>query len=262
MLRAFLLIKYQSIKAALQYPVNFLLDVAGVSATGFAEVLVVFLLISAFQSIGGWDFWQIGFMAALWRLSHALHHALFLGISEHHWFVRDGEYDTILVRPAHPIVQILAQGVPLEAVGELLPAGVLFAITAGHVPAPWNAANILFLAVVVISGAVIEAAVYLFISAFDFLTPEVGRLWIANAFLYPTNRYPLHIYGRVFAGFLTFVFPYGFMAYYPAHHFLGLAITDYPAFFAYLSPAVAALAMLAALAAWRLGLRHYQSAGT
>jgi len=262
MLRAFFLIKTQSLKAALQYPANFILDVIGVSLTGFAEVLVILLLTSAFQTIGGWDFWQVGFMAGLWRLSHSLHHALFLGIWEHHWLVRDGEYDTILVRPAHPIVQIMARGFPLEAIGELLPAVALFALTCGHVRVPWNLGTLLFLGLVVVSGAVIEGAVYLFFAAFDFWFPETGKLWIASAFLFPTARYPLHIYGRVFASLLTFVFPFAFMAYYPTYHFFHLASGDSPVFFPYLSPLVAAVTMLIALGTWSLGLRHYQSTGT
>lgn len=262
MLRAFVLIKVQSIKAALQYPANFFLDVVGVSLTGFAEALVILLLTSAFQSIGGWNFWQVGFMAALWRLAHSLHHALFLGFWEHHWMVRGGDYDTLLVRPAHPIVQILAGGLPLEAIGELLPAAALFALTCKHVQVPWTPGNILFLGLVVVSGAVIEWAVYLFFAVFDFWFPETGKLWIASTFLFPTARYPLHIYGRAFAALLTFVFPFGFMAYYPTHHFFRLVPVDTPGFFPYLSPLVAVGALLVALGFWSLGLRHYQSTGT
>jgi ABC-2 type transport system permease protein len=262
MLRAFFLIKIQSIKSALQYPGNFLLDVVGISLNGFVEVLVILLLTNTFHAIGGWDFWQVGFMAGLWRLSHSLHQALFLGFWEHHWLVRDGEYDTILVRPAHPIVQILARGLPLEALGELLPAVALFALTCRHVRVSWNLGNLLFLGLIVVSGAVIEWAVYLFFAAFDFWTPETSRLWIVNTFLFPTARYPLHIYGRVFASLLTFVFPFGFMAYYPAHHFLQLAPQNFPAYFPFLSPLVAVITLLIALRFWSLGLQHYQSTGT
>lgn len=262
MLRAFFLIKKQSLLAALQYPANFVMDIIGVSLTGFAEVLAIFLLTGAFQAIGGWSLWQVGFMAGLWRLSHGLHQALFLGFGEHHWLVRDGAFDTLLVRPAHPIVQILALSLPLKALGELLPAAALFALTWRHVPVAWTPGNLLFLGLVVLSGAVIEWAVYVVMAALDFWFPETSKLWIPNAFLFASARYPLHIYGRVFAGLLTFVFPYGFMAYYPTRHFFQLTGGDYPAFFAYLSPLVAAVTLLAALAFWSLGLRHYQSTGT
>jgi ABC-2 type transport system permease protein len=66
----------------------------------------------------------------------------------------------------------------------------------------------------------------------------------------------------VFASLLTFVFPLGFMAYYPAHHFLQLAPRSFPIYFPFLSPLVAVLTLLIALLFWSLGLQHYQSTGT
>ncbi len=263
MFRAFFLIKKQSLKTALQYPANLLLNLFGVALNGFAEVLVILLLTTAFQGIGGWSFWQVGFMAGLWRLSHALHHTLFMGFSEHSSLVHDGGYDTLLVRPAHPIVQIIAGDLPLSAIGELLPAAALFAMTAGHIAVPWSLGNIAFLVVVIVSGAVIEWAMYLCFSALDFWFPELegGWSWIPDTFLFPTARYPLHIYGRIFLTVFTFVFPFGFMAYYPAHHFLGILPTGLPAFFIYFSPLVALVLLAVGFGFWSLGLRHYQSTG-
>lgn len=262
MIRAFLFMKRQSLKAQLQYPANFMLNILGVSLAGFAEALAVFLLTTAFTGIGGWNFWQVGFLAGLWRLAHSLHHALFLGIWEHHWLVRDGEYDRLLTRPVHPLVQILSSGFHLEALGEFIPAATLLAICAPRLPIPWNAANLLFLALVVVSGAVIEAAVYLLFATLDFWFPQAGSLWIPNAILFPTSRYPLHIYGRALASFLTYLFPFAFIAYYPAHHFLQITPQVGAAFFPYLSPLVAAVCAAVAFAAWSFGLRHYQGTGT
>lgn len=262
MLRAFFLMKTQSFKAQLQYPANFVFNILGVSLTGFAEVLVIFLLTLAFESIGGWNFWQVGFMAGLWRLAHSLHHALFLGFWEHFWLVRDGGFDWILTRPAHPILQILAGGFHLEAVGELLPAATLILFTYAHITVSWSPATLLFFALAVVSGAVIEWAVYLFFAAFDFWFPETGKLWIASAFLFPTARYPIHIYGGTLASVLTFIFPFGFIAYYPVHFFLGITPQVGAAFFPYISPLVAAIALFIAYRFWSLGLKHYQSTGT
>jgi ABC-2 type transport system permease protein len=61
---------------------------------------------------------------------------------------------------------------------------------------------------------------------------------------------------------MTFVLPYAFMAYYPTHHFFQLDIRGAPAFFAYLTPLVAALSTVVAIGVWSFGLRHYQSTGT
>ncbi len=262
MWRACFLMKTHSLRAQLQYPANFLFNILGVSASGFAEVLAIFLLTAAFTSLGGWSFWQVGWMAGLWRLAHSLHQALFLGIWEHHWLVRDGDLDTYLARPSHPLLQILASGFHLEAIGELLPALALLSVCSQHLTLDWSPANLLLFALAVVSGALIEASVSLVFATFDFWFPENSKLWIANAFLFPTARYPLHIYGRLFASFLTYLFPFAFIAYYPAHHFLGLPLQFGASFFPYLSPVVALLALALSTTFWSFGLRHYQSTGT
>jgi hypothetical protein len=109
----------------------------------------------------------------------------------------------------------------------------------------------------------IEWAAYLFFCALDFWFPDLegGWSWIPSTFLFPTARYPLHIYGRTLLSVFTFLFPFGFMAYYPVHHFFGLSPTNFPAFFVYLSPLVALVMLAVAYGFWSLGLKHYQSTG-
>jgi ABC-2 type transport system permease protein len=260
MLRVYWLMKMQSFKAQLEYPANFFLTLVSVSLSGFAEIAAIMLLTAAFQTIGGWNFWQVGFMAGLWRLAHSLNLALFLGIWDHQDLVRDGGYDRLLIRPAHPMLQILASGFHLEAIADLLPALTLLWLSVPHVQVSWTPGNLLFLAAVVLSGAVIEASVALFLATFDFWDPQTSKLWVMEALLLPTARYPLSIYGPVLATFLTFVFPFGFIAYYPAQHFLQIGAQS--GLLPYLSPLVALITASLALTFWLFGLRHYQSTGS
>jgi ABC-2 type transport system permease protein len=124
----------------------------------------------------------------------------------------------------------------------------------------WTTANLLFFWLVVISGAVIEASVTLFMMTLDFWDSQSSKDWIVAALLYPTARYPLSIYGPVLTSFLTFVFPFGFIAYYPAQHFLQLGAQS--GLLPYLSPLVALISASIALGFWSFGLKHYQSTGS
>jgi len=117
--------------------------------------------------------------------------------------------------------------------------------------------------VVVLSGAIIEWAVYLFFSAFDFwFEGESGLLYIPDAFLESVLYYPAHIYNRALAFFITFIFPYAFMAYYPTLYFFQIDVEMFPGVFAYLTPVVAVVSTAVAVAFWSFSLRHYQSTGT
>jgi ABC-type uncharacterized transport system permease subunit len=62
MLNIILRLKLKSLKAQLQYPLNFLIGVFGTSCIGAADILLLLIPAKAFQRIGGWNFWELGFM--------------------------------------------------------------------------------------------------------------------------------------------------------------------------------------------------------
>ncbi len=263
MLRIILLLKWKSLKSQLQYPFNFGLAVAGMCLIGGMDILLIVIPATVFKTIGGWDVWALGFMFALWKLGHGVHQALFLPFWGHDGLVRTGHYDLLLIRPVHPIWQILASGFEAAAISEWIPSFAMLLITAPHVAITWNAATVAFLLIVILSGGLIEFAVSLFISAFGFWFIQSSNLrGIASTFLFRVAQYPAHIYGPVFAFILTFVLPYAFMAYYPTHYFFQLKPEMYSSLFPYLPPLVAGLTLAVAYVFWSVGLRNYQSSGT
>jgi ABC-2 type transport system permease protein len=76
------------------------------------------------------------------------------------------------------------------------------------------------------------------------------------------RHYPAHSYGRPLAFFITFVFPFAFMAYFPTLYFFQADVEMFPGMLSYLAPVVAVLSAAVAVAFWSFGLRHYQSTGT
>jgi ABC-2 type transport system permease protein len=263
LLRAILAAKWGALKSQIQYPVDFALHVIGIGFIGIVEALSILVLTNTFGSIGGWSFWEIGFMGSLWRMAHGVHHIFFIPFWWQGRLVKNGEFDRMLVRPVHPIFQIMTQGHSLPAIGELLPAIALFAITCPRVVVEWNLFNILFLLIVIFSSSIIEWAVFLFFSAFDFWLIETSNLrGIPGPFLWQVTKYPIHIYGRVFPFVITFVFPYAFMAYYPTHYFFQRDVEIFHDFFTYITPLVAVVALAIGYAFWSVGLKHYQSTGS
>jgi len=265
MLKTILYLKLKSLQAQLEYPASFLMKVASIALIGLLGIPSLLLLTRAFPSVGGWDFYMLGFMIALKQMAGGVHHAFFFSFYHHRELIRTGEFDRMLVRPIHPLLQIMASSLDLSAIGEFLPGLVLLVITCPRTAIEWNLANVTFLVVVVLSGAVIEWSVYLFFTALDFWVEEeesLGSLpdttFRESALMY----YPVHIYSRALAFAITFVFPYAFIAYYPTLHFFQLDVERFPRFFAYLTPLVALVSTVIAVAFWSFGLRHYQSTGT
>ncbi|MBN1583952.1 MAG: ABC-2 family transporter protein [Anaerolineae bacterium] len=263
MLKTILKLKLKSLQAQLAYPANFMMQVVSIALIGFLGIPALLLLTTAFPSIGGWDFYMLGFMAALREMAGGIHHGFFFSFFYHRELVKSGRLDRLLVRPVHPLLQIMASSFDLSAIGGFVPGLVLFAITCRKVAVEWNILNVAFLAIVVLSGAIIEWAVYLFFATFDFWLEGVEGLgYIPDAFRESTLYYPIHIYSRALAYFITFCFPYAFIAYFPTLYFFQVNVETFPGFFVYLTPVVAVLSTAIVVAFWSFGLRHYQSTGT
>lgn len=262
LVRLILYLKWKSLKIELQYPGNFLLQVLGIGSMGLLYIIEIWLLTRAFPSVGGWDFWQLGFMTGLFQMALGVYHALFIYFGWHSDLVVEGTYDRILIRPVHPILQIMTGRLHLAALGEFLPGIVLFALTSSRVNIQWNFFNGLFLVLIIFSGAVIQWAVTLVIAAFDFWFVRTALFEIINPFQDFLTRYPIHIYPPLFRFLMTFILPFAFIAYYPTHYFFQREVAMFNPSFAYLTPLVALLMAALAVAFWTWGLKSYQSTGT
>lgn len=125
----------------------------------------------------------------------------------------------------------------------------------------WNATNILYYIVTIISGTVIQGAIFVFFSAFNFYFSKNHGI---KEFVFWKSRrfatFPLSIYGRVVQNILMFVIPFAFVNYFPAQYLLRKSdMAAYPAYYMYLSPVIAVVSFTIAYLFWRFSLRYYQS---
>jgi ABC-2 type transport system permease protein len=259
--KLFLLLKLKSFRAQLQYPASFFTQIFSVSLIGLLRIPSLLLLTYAFPSIGGWDFWQLAFMASIYFMAHGVHHGLFFAFFNHRSMVWRGEFDLILVRPLSPVLQIMASSLNLSAIGEFIPGIVLLLLSASKVKVAWSPFNISYLIMVVVAGAVIEWAVNLIFMTFDFWLERTTLLWIPDVFMRWASVYPIHIYGSILSVILTFVFPYAFIAYFPAQYFFQRYDVLFGQAYVYMTPLVALFAISVALLFWFQGLKRYQSTG-
>ena len=117
--------------------------------------------------------------------------------------------------------------------------------------------------IAVISGVLIQGAIFLFFSAISFYVLETGSLkeifyWNMRKFAI----YPLSIYNKFIQTILIFVVPFAFVNYFPAQFFLRKAdMAAYPEWLMYISPVVGIALYLLAYSFWRFSLRYYKSTG-
>ncbi len=252
-----------AIRGSMQYRVNFLMSTVMAFAyqgSGFAFLWVV---LSRFHTIAGWNFGQVAFLYALRLLAHALWRLPFSQLSSLSFAIREGQFDRYLVRPLNPLIQLMTRSFFMGTIGDVITAIVVF-VYANHLThISWTPPHILYLLLAVIGGAAAEGAFVLASVSLGFksLLTWAAEFLVDQVYLL-FGSYPLRLFGSTMSWALTWIVPIAFVAYIPSavllNHTGGLHVTSIVAFGA---PAIGLLWFFAAYRFWLFQLRGYQSSG-
>jgi ABC-2 type transport system permease protein len=170
----------------------------------------------------------------------------------------------MLVRPVSPLVQVATEDFSPRRFGKLIPTSAVLILAIPRLEVDWTPARLALVPVMIISGTVIFAALWVLTAAVQFVLIDghqaTKAVTYGGGFL---TQYPLTLYGREFVRALTFMVPLAFVNWQPTLYILGRPDPlGLPAAFRFASPAVAALLCGVAALAWRTGLRHYRSTGS
>jgi ABC-2 type transport system permease protein len=173
-------------------------------------------------------------------------------------YVRSGEFDRFLVRPINPLFHLLADRFCHDGIGNFITGALLVGVAMQQLGIAITPLRLLYIIVSVVSGGVIFIALNLFTATSVFWImesiPVTQMVFTMNEFA----KYPLNIYHNSIRILLTWIFPYGFVSFYPASHLLGRDA----GILVWISPLVASVFIIAAYRFWLFGLRHYGSTGS
>ncbi|EMS70537.1 ABC transporter permease [Ruminiclostridium cellobioparum] len=262
-----LLLKYAklSLKSILEYKFDRTFITIAIVCREMISVVVMFLILVRFVHIKGWEYNEMFFLYSFLFLSYSIFVLFFAGMRDFAEMIYSGEFDRVLTRPLGLMYQIIASKIDLSAgLGHGIVGVILFTKTAFSVGIDWNIKNIVYYIVILISGAVIQASIFLFASCFSFWTVKTDNL--RNMIFFNARRfsgYPISFYPGIIQKLLMFVIPFAFVNYFPAQFYLNKAeINSFWNGFLYLSPAVGAIMFVLVYMFWRQGVRHYSSTGT
>jgi ABC-2 type transport system permease protein len=93
---------------ALEYRENFLLWSAFTVVYHGTAIATLWVVLHTFPFMNGWDFKDMAFLYGLWMLAHALHDTAFFGVANVPEYIRDGEFDRLLLRPLDTLFAVIA----------------------------------------------------------------------------------------------------------------------------------------------------------
>ncbi|MGV9451123.1 ABC transporter permease [Streptomyces sp. NPDC003635] len=252
------------IRASMTYRTSFVLTVIGnllITAMDFVAILLMF---SQVDSLGGWTLPEVALLYGLCGAAFGLADLVFGSVEGLGARIRDGSFDTLLVRPAPVLAQVGADRFPLRRLGRVAQSTAVLGWALFAVDVDWTVAEVLLVPVTVASGAVIFGSVFVAGSAFQFVAQDAAE--VQNAFTYggaTLLQYPPTVFGTELLRGVTFVLPLAFVNWVPAAYVLGRPYPlDLPEWAAFAPPVVAAGFCGLAGLAWRAGLRSYRSTGS
>ncbi len=253
------------VRAQAQFRANLLLDIGTFFVVVALEFTALLLYFNRFPTLLGWHLGEVTLLAALTATGSGCADTIGAGIDGFDEIIRRGEFDRVLLRPVGTFAQILGNDFRLRKVGRVALGIALFILAQRLLPGlHWTPLKLLVIPLAVLTNTLIFLGVLLLGATLCFWTIETTELVnIPFDGGREMMNYPLTIYGGNLQRVFLFVVPLGFGVFLSACYILDRPYPfGLPAWLVFAGPGIALAFMGAALAIWRVGVRHYTSTGS
>ncbi|PYG89572.1 ABC-2 type transport system permease protein [Ruminiclostridium sufflavum DSM 19573] len=253
-----------NLKSMLEYKFDRFFIALAIFVREMVSIVVMFLILTRFVTIGGWTMHEMFFLYSFLFLSYSIFVFFFTGIRDFDDMVYQGTLDRYLIRPLGLMFQVVAARVDFAAIlGHGTVGILLFTYSCKAVGIVWDFKSVTYYISALIGGAIIQAALFMISSCFSFWTIRTVNL--RNLIFFNCRRfagYPISFYPGLVQKLLIFVVPFAFVSYFPAQYFIRKPDLDmFWNGYLYLTPLVGAAMFVLVYIFWRAGLKRYSSAG-
>lgn len=252
------------LRSQAQYRASFLLMTLITFLGLLSELVAVLILFGRFGELAGWRVGEVAFLCGLGWIAFGLSEMVGAGFDIFPATIRQGEFDRVLLRPVGVFTQVLAADFQLRRLGRIAQGGLALGLALAWTPVAWTPAKLLYLPLVLVCGAIMYMALTVLGAVLCFWT--VQSIEVINVLTYggtEMTSYPLPIYHDLLRRFFIFVVPLAFISYFPALYLLDKPdVLGLPTWLPFAMPLATAGLALAAVFAWQVGVRHYQSTGS
>ncbi|MFR2533733.1 MAG: ABC transporter permease [Clostridia bacterium] len=248
-----------SLKGMMVYRVDFLVGILSQVVTQIVELIFIWIIFQNTPTLAGWNMEQLLLLYGITMLAIAFTDFFFDSIYDiGPKYIKDGDFDKMLLRPVHPLISIMGDSRAFTAIGYFLIAIILIismliklqiAITVGLL------FKILLFAIV---GAFIIGAIMVLFSVTSFYTYKSNEIIWSIYKMYTFAQYPITIYNTFIRVLITCILPFAFVSYYPAINYLQME----QGWILYLAPIFVIVLWIIAIKVWNFGLRKYRSTGS
>lgn len=246
-----------SLKEMLIYRLDCIVGMISQIVTQLVEIIFIWIVFQNTDTLAGWNFRQILLLYGLTLISIGISDMCFDALYDiGPKYIRNGEFDKILLRPVHPLISIIGSSKEFTALGYFV-LGLFFTITMLiKLMVPITIILILKIIFFSIVGAAIIGAINTICSISSFWTYRSNEVIWSFYRIYTFAQYPLDIYNKFIKVLITVILPFSFVAYYPSMNYLGMNSK-----MIYIAPLIMIILWLIAIKLWNFALNKYRSTG-
>lgn len=247
-----------SLKEVLIYRLDCIAGMISQIVTQLVSIIFVWITFQNTDKLAGWTFEQSLLLYGIMLISIGIVDLCFDSLYDiGPKYIREGDFDKILLRPVHPLISIIGESKAFTAFGYL---GLGLFITISmlvKLAIPITFVLILKIIFFSIIGAAIIGAINTIFSIASFWTYKSNEVIWTFYRMYTFTQYPIDIYNGFIKFLITYILPFAFVAYYPTMNYLGM-----DKYMIWLSPVIAIVLWIVAVNIWNWALKKYRSTGS
>ena len=252
------------LKGMMEYRLNFFLDFFTFVINNIAAYASVWIIMSRFQVINGWTYFEVMLLVALYQISWGacgvFIRSPLLSVEK---LVQDGKFDNIMTKPIPTLLHVILMKFNHIWLSNIMVGLIVLTVSLRELGITLGVLDVVWLVVTLLCGVMILSGLIIMIGTLSFRFVRAGAMGgqIFHTFT-EFIKFPITINPKVLQLLLTFV-PFAFVNFYPAHLFLerGGEATFAPAL-RYGGPPVAIATLVLAVMLWNIGIKRYQSTGS
>ena len=247
-----------NIKKLLAYKADFAFNIVAVSIWISAGIINLSIFFSSANSLAGWSYEETCFLYGMWSMTFAIYNTFGAGILDLEDYIVSGKFDSLLLKPVRPLLQIVTLRINTMGIGFLLIGTICLLIAALSLNIQWTIYAIIYLITAILAGGLLVFSSFWILATLSFWFGRANNLIKIGYDIHKFTQYPISIYNHGVQAILYTVFPYAFSNYLPVACILGKASDLAGA----ISIIFCGLVFAFALWFWNLSLKKYEGSGS
>lgn len=248
-----------SLKRMMEYRVDCIVGMVSQIAFQIIELVFIWIIFQTTDNIAGWSFEHLLLLYGVMMLSISVTDLLFdstYDIGKR--LIRKGKFDTILLRPVHPLISVLGESETSTALGYMVLSVILIVSMLIKLQVSVTLFLILKILYFGILGGFIIGGIQTIFSITGFWTYKSNEVVWSVFQLHKLAEYPIEIYNKFIRILITIILPFAFASYYPTLDYLGLNENN----LIFIVPLIVIVIWIIAINVWNWALKKYRSTGS